>query len=242
MEPLKLAIIGYGKMGKEIEKQICHAGLLVGAVIDSEHDWTLKETEIRSCAVAIEFTSPHVTLRNMQKCMEWNLPVVVGTTGWYDHLDQIRDFCLQRNGSLFYASNFSVGVNLFFELNRHLAQLMKDYPEYRLEMEETHHVQKLDAPSGTALSLVGDILEINRSLKGWKLAPELCLDTEIPVVAHRIDKVPGTHVVRYTSSIDTIEITHTAHSREGFARGAVMAAQWLIGKKGVYTMRDLLKR
>ncbi len=240
-DPLKIAIVGYGKMGQEIEKYAPHSGCSVVAIIDNAQDWEKHEASLKQADVAIEFTSPGVVTDNLKRLMDMQLAVVTGTTGWSAKLPEIAQYCQQRNGSVFYASNFSVGVHLFFALNRYLADLMADYPSFWPTLEETHHTQKLDAPSGTAITMLEDIIKINHGIKDWKFASEKPTKDEIAVIAHRIEGVTGTHKLVYESAIDSISIEHKAHNREGFARGALMAARWLKDKKGIFTMNDLLK-
>jgi 4-hydroxy-tetrahydrodipicolinate reductase len=239
-EILKIAIVGYGKMGHEIEKHALDQGMSVSAIIDTEDDWNNQSVELKSADVAIEFTSPDVVVDNLVRLFESGIPVVTGTTGWNKHYNEVKQACQKSNGSLFHASNFSVGVNLFFALNRRLAELISAYPEYRIFVEEAHHIQKLDAPSGTAISLLDDILKENTVYTDWKLLPDQPSGSEIPVTAIREPGVTGVHTVKYESDIDFIEIKHTAKNRDGFARGALMAAQWLKGRRGIFTMRDLL--
>ena len=210
------------------------------AIIDNSDDWQQFAEELKSADVAIEFTSPAVVTENIMKLMELGIPVVTGTTGWMNKLPEIQNYCEKSNGSLFYASNFSIGVNLFFAVNKYLAKLMSQYSDYKISAEETHHTQKLDAPSGTAITMLEDILKDNESYNGWKLTDEDPVSTEIPVAAFRKEGVTGTHIVKYTSPIDSISLKHEAFNREGFARGALMAAEWLREKKGIFTMNDLL--
>lgn len=239
---IKLAIIGYGKMGKEIEKFAPQSGCKAEVVIDNEQDWEKYGPKLSQLVdVAVEFTSPGVVVQNLKKLIDLKIPVVTGTTGWGKDLPAIEKYCRESNGSVFYASNFSIGVNLFFALNRYLANLMADYPTYRPLLEETHHTQKLDAPSGTAVTMLEDIMRVNPAIKGWKLEDDNPAQEEVSVIAHRIENVTGTHKLVYNSDIDTISIEHAAHNREGFAKGALLAARWLKDKKGVYTMNDLLK-
>ncbi len=239
---IKLAIVGYGKMGKEIEKYAHESGCKVEVIIDNEQDWEKYRSQLSQLVdVAIEFTSPGVVVQNLKKLMDLKIPAVTGTTGWGNDLPAIEKYCRESNGSIFYASNFSIGVNLFFALNRYLAALMADYPAYRPLLEETHHTQKLDAPSGTAVTMLEDIMQINPALKGWKFETEHPSQEEVSVIAHRIENVTGTHKLTYESDIDTLSIEHTAHNREGFAKGALLAARWLMDKKGIFTMNDLLK-
>jgi 4-hydroxy-tetrahydrodipicolinate reductase len=238
---LKIALIGYGKMGREIHKLAPAAGIDVTVIIDQPEEWLTYHDQLQTVDVAIEFTSPHIVTENLKKLISMHIPVVTGTTGWMHKLDEIEQFCKQSNGSLFYASNFSIGVNLFFALNRYLADLMSQYPDYTVHLDETHHTQKLDAPSGTAISMLEDVLKINPDLKGWKFISDNPDAQEISVEAHRIAGVPGIHKLTYDSEIDSISIEHIAHNRVGFAKGALMAARWLKDKKGIFTMNDLLK-
>jgi 4-hydroxy-tetrahydrodipicolinate reductase len=238
---LNIAIVGYGKMGREIEKHALAAGDNVVAVIDNPQDWEDKQFLLKQADVAIEFTSPVVVLENLKKLADLNIAVITGTTGWYQHLPEIREYFNKSNASLFYASNFSIGVNLFFALNRYLAQLMKNYPEYAVTLSETHHVQKLDAPSGTAITMVDDLQQNHPGINGWEFADQSPQLGKVPITAHRIAGVTGTHELAWESEIDSIMIRHTAHNRDGFARGALMAAHWLKEHSGVFTMTDLLK-
>lgn len=237
---MKIALSGYGKMGKEIEKIALERGHEIVVTFNDPSDWTEKEEELASADVAIEFSMPHSVVSNIFKCFDAGTPVVVGTTGWFDQLQQVREVCWKHNRSLLYASNFSVGVNLFFELNKTLARLMNEHEEYHVSIDETHHTAKLDAPSGTAISLANDIIDRLDSKNVW-VNQRSEKDYELEIFSHRKEDVPGTHKVRYESEIDTIEIIHTAKSRIGFAKGAVLAAEWLVNKKGVYTMSDLIK-
>ncbi len=236
---LNIALIGYGKMGKMIEQVALNRGHQVVARIDSESgkkDWEL----VAGADVAIEFSMPKSAVRNIKKCFELNIPVVVGTTGWYDHLAEIRTSCEKNGQALLTATNFSIGVNLFFHINKILAQAMENLPEYDVQIEETHHTQKLDAPSGTAITIAEGIMaELSRKAR-WTLADNTKKESDLQITAIRRDDVPGTHIVQYTSPIDDIEIKHTAHNRSGFAVGAMIAAEWLQGKKGHFTMNDLI--
>lgn len=237
---MKIALSGYGKMGKEIEKIALERGHEIVLTFNDPDDWIGKEEELADADVAIEFSMPNSVVSNIFKCFDANTPVVVGTTGWFGQLEHVREVCWKNNKSLLYASNFSVGVNLFFEMNKTLAKLMNDHEEYHVSVEETHHTAKLDAPSGTAISLANDIIDRLDAKNVW-VNQESNKDYELEIFSHRIEDVPGTHVVKYESDIDDIEIKHTAKSRIGFAKGAVLAAEWLANKKGVYTMRDLIK-
>ncbi|HNR86643.1 MAG TPA: 4-hydroxy-tetrahydrodipicolinate reductase [Taishania sp.] len=238
---MKIALIGYGKMGKAIEEIAIERGhSIVAKINQSTPIESLKSLE---ADVAIEFTRPDAAVANIQFCLNHSLPVVVGTTAWYDAFEHVKNEVAQHNGALLHASNFSVGVNIFFEINRMLAQLMQPYAEYTASVEEIHHLQKLDAPSGTAVTIANAILENNPALNTWKLGEENHPTTqknELAITSYRKPDVPGTHIVKYQSSIDTIEIMHEAHNRKGFALGAVLAAEFLKDKKGIFTMSDVL--
>jgi 4-hydroxy-tetrahydrodipicolinate reductase len=239
---MKIALIGYGKMGKTIEELALQRGHEIVARITRSN--TITALDFQDVDVAIEFTAPHFAVQHIEKCIENDTPVVVGTTAWNDHLDYIKDLVSAKNGTLLYASNFSVGVNIFFDINRRLAKLMTEYDAYKAVLEETHHLEKLDSPSGTAVTLANDIMFANPKISSWVHEDGSVPHTnsgQLGVVSYREENVPGTHKITYTSEIDTIEISHTAHNRKGFALGAVIAAEWLIGKKGVYTMQDVIK-
>ena len=194
---------------------------------------------LKQLDVAIEFTRPDSAANNLMKCIEAGTPVICGTTAWLDRLEEVKTYCEAREGTFMYASNFSIGVNIFFELNRHLARMMANYNDYQPTMEEIHHTQKLDAPSGTGISLAEDLIKIHPAKDKW--VNEITTNSnELALTSKRIDKVPGTHTVDYSSAIDTIEVKHIAHSREGFAKGALSAAEWIIGRKGCFTMKDML--
>ncbi len=239
MATMKIALLGYGKMGRLLDKLAGENGHEVVLRIDENNLGQLTPEAIHKADVAIEFSTPDAAVANLKFCLEQKTPVVCGTTGWLDQLDSIRALTEKWEGAVFYASNFSIGVNLFFELNRFLARRMRSWPEYEPQLEEIHHTQKVDAPSGTALSLANDLLANLDSKESWTLGipdkPE-----ELGITSRRIGMMPGTHEVRYDSGIDSIIIRHEAHSREGFARGALKAARWIIGKKGVFTMKDML--
>ena len=242
---MKIALLGYGKMGKIIEKIAISRGHSIVLKVDEHNAATFTDAELKAADVAIEFSRPDAVIANIHRCFACNVPVVVGTTGWYDHLPAIAQECEQTGNTLFHASNFSVGVNLFFQLNERLAELMNAFPEYDPVIEEIHHVHKLDAPSGTAITLANGLMSKIERKKKWtvyhKTAPEEIIEAELPIVSIREGEVPGTHMVSYVSEVDSIEITHEAYNRKGFALGAVMAAEWCSNKKGVFTMRDLLK-
>jgi 4-hydroxy-tetrahydrodipicolinate reductase len=237
---MKIALIGYGRMGKEIEKIAVSRGHEVDLKIDITNQDDLTVENLQKCDVAIEFTIPNSAINNYYLCFEAGVPVVSGTTGWLDKKDEVYKKCADTNGTFFYGSNFSVGVNLFFELNKKLAELMSPRSEYDVEMTEVHHTQKLDAPSGTAISLAEDILEILPNKNTW-VNDQVPTETEMNIKSERIGQVPGIHTIKYESAIDYIEITHSAKSREGFAFGAVLAAEYCLNNKGILTMKDLLK-
>jgi 4-hydroxy-tetrahydrodipicolinate reductase len=231
---MKIALLGYGKMGKTIER----IALERGHSIVFKSSSTITEGNIKIADIAIEFSTPITAIANIKSCLELDIPVVSGPTGWLEHYDQIIKFCEDSNGSFLYASNFSIGVNLFFDLNERLAQLMQSHIDYSVSIEEIHHKQKKDAPSGTAISIAEGILKYSER-KGWKLNSEN--KDMLPIFAKRIDDVKGTHIVSYDSKIDSITIKHEAHNRDGFGIGAVLAAEWLLGKRGVYSMKDVLQ-
>jgi len=237
---MKIALSGYGKMGKEIEKIVRERGHEIVVQFNNPNDWQGKEKELAKADVAIEFSMPHSVVSNIFKCFDANVPVVVGTTGWSGQLDHIKEVCYKNNQSLFHASNFSVGVNLFFEASKVLAKLMNEHEQYTVRVGEAHHLGKVDAPSGTAIKLANDILD-NLDRKDTWVNHRAEKDFELEVLSQREGNVAGTHVVQYDSEIDSLELKHTAKSRVGFAKGAVLAAEWLQHKKGVFTMRELLK-
>lgn len=230
---MKIALLGYGKMGKEIEKIALSRGheIVIRKDINDTIDITLAD-------VAIDFSIPSSAFNNITNCINNNVPVISGTTGWLDSYEEAVKLCNDKKSAFMYASNYSLGVNIFFELNKQLAKMMNSLEDYDISMEEIHHTQKLDAPSGTAITLAEGIIE-NSSKKNWDLG-EKTSEENIPITAKRIPNIPGTHSVWYDSKVDSIEIKHTANSREGFALGAVVAAEWILGKKGVFSMKDVL--
>ena len=236
---MNIAIIGYGKMGKEIEKIALERGHTVSLKITSKNTKELNTTNLEAIDVAIEFTNPALAVNNIKQCAIGNTPVVAGTTGWYADFENVKSNISAHNGALLYATNCSIGVNLFFKLNQQLAQIMDKHKEYKVSLEETHHTQKLDSPSGTAITLAEGILENNDKLNAWTEDSKQA-SNELPITAHRIENVPGTHQINYTSEIDAIEIKHTAHNRKGFAMGAVIAAEFIKDKKGIFTMEDVI--
>jgi len=230
---MKIALLGYGKMGKTIETVALQRG----------HEIVLKTHEavtskITIADIAIDFSVPNAAFQNISNCIAHNIPVISGTTGWLDNYSDIVDLCKEKKGAFIYASNFSLGVNIFFELNKTLAKMMSTLEDYKVDLEEIHHTQKLDAPSGTAITLAEDIIKNNKMYNSWQLNTNE--NNALAITAKRIENVPGTHNITYKSEVDTIEINHIAHNRQGFALGAVVAAEWLIGKTGVYTMKDVL--
>ncbi len=235
---MNILLLGYGKMGKTIEKLAIERGHHIVGKIDIENRAELEALNKAEVDVAIEFSAPESAFENIKYCLEKGWPVVSGTTGWLKHKTAVTEICNKNKGAFFYASNYSIGVNLFFKLNSQLAKLMNGR-EYNTSMTEVHHVHKLDAPSGTAITLAEGIINEIPKYKDWKLAPN-SIDSNISIKAERIREVPGTHSVKYESEVDSIEIIHTAHSREGFALGAVISGEWLPGKVGVFGMDDLL--
>jgi 4-hydroxy-tetrahydrodipicolinate reductase len=235
---MKIALFGYGKMGKEIEKIAHERHHEIVLIVDELNYDLVTETDLKKADVAIEFTTPHSVITNINLCLDAQLPIIVGTTGWYDKFVEVEKKCNQLKGSLFHATNFSLGVNLFFKVNKYLAELMNKYENYEVSMEEIHHIHKLDKPSGTAITLANQVIEkINRK-KEWSITTKHA-DT-LFITDKREGEVPGTHSITYSSSVDDIEITHKAHNRKGFALGAVIAAEFLNGKKGIFTMEDII--
>lgn len=233
---MNIAIIGYGKMGKEIEKLIEKSNHTLVSIIDSEEEWEEYEDELEKADVAIEFSTPSSVVSNIQKCFDRNLPVVVGTTGWNDAREELKNLCLEKNQSLVWGANFSVGVNMFFAVNKKLAEMMANYPEFEVDIEEVHHTAKLDSPSGTALFLANDIVKTASSKLGETESPSM----STPVISSkRISNTPGTHIVSYQSDNETIEIKHVALNRKNFAQGALLAAEWIVTKKGFYSVKDV---
>lgn len=231
---MKIALLGYGRMGKAIEQ----IALQRGHSIVLKADKNTTSHNIAQADVAIDFSIPSAAVANISNCINNGVPIVSGTTGWLDHYENMMALANEKEGAFIYASNFSLGVNIFFELNKTLAKMMSNLSQYNANIEEIHHTQKLDAPSGTAITLAEGVIE-NTNYNNWKLGKS-DNSKEISIEAKRIDNVPGTHHINYTSQVDTISISHTAHSRDGFALGAVIAAEWLIGKTGVFTMNDVL--
>jgi 4-hydroxy-tetrahydrodipicolinate reductase len=236
---MNIALIGYGKMGKAIETIALEKGHQIVLKIDIDNAADFNQENISKADVAIEFTGPHSAFENVMKCLELGIPVVCGSTGWLDKFETATNYCQEKKGALLYASNYSIGVNLFFEINKYVAQLMSTHKEYNVVMEEIHHTQKKDAPSGTAITLAEQVLASIQQKKQWvneaSNHPE-----DLSIISKRIDPAPGTHTIKYTSAVDDIEIIHTAHNRVGFAGGAVLAAEFIHGKQGIFSMKEVL--
>lgn len=236
---MKIALVGYGKMGKAIEEIALEKGHSIVLKITSQNKHELTSANLQQADVAIEFTNPEHAALNIYKCLDAGIPVISGSTGWLHDMDNIYKYCKEKNGAFLYASNFSVGVNIFFELNKKLASMMARQNGYEVSIEEIHHTQKKDAPSGTAITIAEQIITNMPGKSAWVNNPD-AKENELPITSKRIDPAPGTHRVKYSSSIDDLEIIHTAHNRKGFASGAVQAAEFLAGKKGIYFMKDVL--
>ncbi|MGI9546771.1 MAG: 4-hydroxy-tetrahydrodipicolinate reductase [Flavobacteriaceae bacterium] len=230
---MNIALFGYGKMGKLIEQIAMKRDHTIVAVKDID----TPAVDFSNVDIGIDFSTPEAAIGNILSCLENGIPIISGTTGWLEKYEEVTAVCKEKNGAFLYASNFNLGVNVFFALNARLAELMNPLKDYKAEIEEVHHVHKLDAPSGTAITLAEDIIS-NSDYAAWQL--NAALEGTVPVYSKRMGEVPGTHTVTYSSPIDNLEIKHTAHNREGFALGAVVAAEWLVGKTGVYTMKDVL--
>ncbi|MBK9191173.1 MAG: 4-hydroxy-tetrahydrodipicolinate reductase [Crocinitomicaceae bacterium] len=237
---MKIALFGYGKMGKEIEKIALERGHTISAKISRSNP--KENLKAGDADVVIEFTSPEAAEENIRYCLDHKIPVVIGTTGWYHQFDSITSQCIQNNAAMLYATNFSLGVNLFFAVNKYLAKLMANHKEYAAGVVEIHHTQKLDAPSGTGISIAEQIIANHGQYTKWENVKKSQIETDatLSIESLRLPDVPGTHEVKYESEIDTIEIKHTAHNRKGFALGSVLAAEWIAGKNGVFTMNDVL--
>jgi 4-hydroxy-tetrahydrodipicolinate reductase len=237
---MKILLMGYGKMGKVIERFALERGHTIAAKIDIDNQVDFEALTKSDVDIAIEFSHPSSAYKNIRKCIEKGFPIIAGTTGWLEHKPEIEQLTIDKNGTFLYASNYSIGVNLFFELNKKLAQLMKPYPFYEVNTREVHHTEKKDSPSGTAITLAEGLIENLEGKEKW-VNNEIAQPNEIPIWSEREAKVPGTHIVRYISDVDEIEIMHKATSREGFALGAVVAAEWAVNKKGVLKLSDLFK-
>jgi 4-hydroxy-tetrahydrodipicolinate reductase len=236
---MKIALVGYGKMGRAIEEIALEKGHEIVLKIDMDNQHDLTAENLSKADVAIEFTGPHSAVDNLKKLFDAGVAVVSGSTGWLERWEEVKSYCESKSGTFIYASNFSIGVNLFFELNTYLAKMMSNHPDYEVSLEEIHHTQKKDAPSGTAITLAEQVLQHITSKKQW-INDNSNNKEDLVITSKRIDPAPGTHSIKYHSEIDDIEIIHTAHSRKGFAGGAVAAAEFLPGKKGIYTMKDVL--
>jgi 4-hydroxy-tetrahydrodipicolinate reductase len=236
---MKIALVGYGKMGKAIEQIALQRGHEIVLIIDLHNAGDLTAANLKKADAVIEFTGPNSAYENVTKCLAAGVPVVCGSTGWLAKLEEVKEYCRQQNGCFLYASNFSVGVNIFFEINKRLAELMKPHTGYDVRMEEIHHTQKKDAPSGTAVTLAEQLMEkLDRKTK-W-VNNDTHQPEELAIISKRIDPAPGTHTVSYHSEIDSIDIIHTAHNRTGFATGAVLAAEFVKGKTGIFSMKEVL--
>lgn len=236
---MKIALLGYGRMGHMIEELVEERGEdQIVLKVDQNNSDQITSTDLQQADAAIDFSTPDSAVANIKRAIAAGLPVASGTTGWLDHWEEVTQFCQDNEGTFLYASNFSIGVNLFFAINQRLAELMNDHP-YDITVDETHHIHKQDAPSGTAITLAEQILKNVKRKEKWVL-DNATTDKELLILAHRRDEVPGTHKVRYDSPIDSIEIKHEAHGRVGFASGALTAARWLIGRQGLFTMQDVL--
>lgn len=242
---MNIILFGYGKMGQIIERFALQRGHQIHSVIDENNRADITPADIEDADIAIDFSTPEAVLNNIDLCFEAAVPLVVGTTGWYDHLEEVKSKCLNGNGALLYGSNFSIGVNVFFHINKLLAEAMNPYKQYDVQVEEIHHTHKLDAPSGTAITIAEGIIGqidtkstwVNNLIgEGEEIIPKT---QQLLIESHRIDEVPGTHTVLYSSEVDQIEFKHTAHSRAGFALGAVVAAEWLQGKTGFYQVTEM---
>jgi 4-hydroxy-tetrahydrodipicolinate reductase len=236
---MKIALVGYGKMGHMIEEVAATRGHKIILKIDVTNQHDLTRENIATADVAIEFTNPESAFQNVMKCLEFEIPVVSGSTGWNQKLEDAKNYCKQTNGSFLHTSNFSIGVNIFFEINKLLANLMSSQPAYDVMMREIHHTAKKDAPSGTAVTLADQILSNLPRKKNWVNSPSATSE-QLSIISERVDPAPGTHYVKYSSEVDDIEIIHTAHSRKGFALGAVLAAEYISDKKGIFSMKDVL--
>ncbi len=234
---MKITLIGYGKMGRLVEKKAKERNHIITNILDSQ-DWSLEN--LKGCDMAIDFSTPDSVINNIRKSFEMGIPIIVGTTGWNKHIEKVKDWCKNYNGAILTASNFSLGVNVFFEINRHLSKIMNNYPSYNIHLNETHHVEKQDSPSGTAITTAEIILSYIDKYKNWDISNSKS-ENIIPIIAKRESDVYGIHEVVYENFIDEIKVSHKAKNREGFALGALIAAEFLLDKKGFYTMEDVLK-
>lgn len=234
---MKIGLIGYGKMGKEIEAIALNRHHEVPLKITNHNRLTVTDADLKECDVLIDFSTPHAVLGNINRVLLAGIPLVVGTTGWHDSVKAVETLCNEKGGSLVYGSNFSVGVNVFFALNKYLATMMDKFPDYEPTIHEIHHTQKLDAPSGTAITLGMDLIQNLSRKSNWSMDEKD--GSALLITADRIENVPGTHIVTYSSDIDTIELKHIAHNRKGFALGAVLAAEWIVNKKGLFDVKQM---
>ncbi|MAJ05528.1 MAG: 4-hydroxy-tetrahydrodipicolinate reductase [Crocinitomicaceae bacterium] len=234
---MKITLIGYGKMGRLVEKKAKERNHIITNILDSQ-DWNLEN--LKGCDMAIDFSTPDSVINNIRKSFKMGIPIIVGTTGWNQHFQKVKDWCKNYNGAILSASNFSLGVNVFFEINRHLSKIMNNYPSYNIYLNETHHLEKRDSPSGTAITTAEIILSDIDKYKNWDISNSKS-ENIIPIIAKRESDVSGIHEVVYENFIDEIKVSHKAKSREGFALGALIAAEFLLDKKGFYTMEDVLK-
>ncbi len=238
---MKISLLGYGKMGKAIERFALEKDHEIVLKIDGKNIHQLTSANLRDCDVAIDFSLPSTAWDNISLCIDAGIPVISGTTGWTERMPEMTKYVKEKNGTFLYASNFSIGVNIFFEINHLLAELMNPHPQYEISMEEIHHIHKLDSPSGTGITLAQQIISALERKSKWEESETSGKDI-IGIHSKREGMTPGTHSVSYVSPIDTIDIIHTAHSRDGFAKGALLAAEWIIGKVGIFTMKDVLFR
>jgi len=239
---MNIAIIGYGKMGRAIEKIALENGHQISAKIQKDNWEVFSKVNPKSIDVAIEFSLPEAAFSNISKCLELGIPVISGTTGWLEKLAEVEELCQKMDGTFFYASNYSIGVNVFFKINQMVAKLMENFPDYRPQIEEIHHIHKKDSPSGTAITLAEGIIANNKNIDSWmETNAQVKADkNQLPIKSIREEEVPGTHAIQYTSNADIITVEHKAHSREGFAMGAVLVAAWIIDKKGILNMDDFM--
>ena len=235
---MKIALLGYGKMGKEIEAIALQRHHAIVLKVDETNSTSITKADLQQADVAIEFSTPHTVISNIKKCLNAQLPIVIGTTGWYDLFKDIENECQQKNGTIFHSTNFSLGVNIFMKVNSYLAELMNKYTNYDVSLEEIHHIHKLDKPSGTAITLANQVLDKIERKKNWSITNTDSQTLFIKDV--REGEVPGTHIIKYTSAVDDIEIMHKAHNRQGFALGAIIAAEYICDKKGIFTMENLI--
>ncbi len=239
-EKLNIIISGYGKMGKTVEKVALNRKHNIIARLDNDDDWEKLPEKLPVHTVVIDFSMPGTVVNNLMRCFDKQLPVVTGTTGWYDRFDEVSEICKTKKGTLLYAPNFSIGVHVLFHLNRELARIMSKIEGYKVSIKEIHHIHKLDAPSGTAIQLANDIIERNKRYNKW-ISGDASAKRILPVISERVGEVPGTHEILYNSDVDSLLLKHEAKSREGFAVGAVLAAEFVYDKKGVFSINDLLK-